>query len=433
MEQHRVRRKGSPPQRVVGRLTAREVSNAKPKPGRDAALLADGGNLYLQVTRGERDHIRRSWLFRYERDGKRREMGLGALHTRGLMEAREEAKRLRQLLLDGIDPIDHRRKTIESRAIESAKDKTFAEVAVAYLKAHKDDWKNPKHAAQWQTSLTKDAKAIANLPVAAIDTAHVLEVLEPIWKTKPETASRTRGRIERVLAYAIVAKYRKREDGNPARWDGHLEELLGSKAKALQAKRDRTGKSGHHSALPYKEVPDFVVALRRLDSLSARALEFCILTAARTSEVIGAKWSEFDLEERTWTVPASRMKMGREHKVPLCNRAVAILKTLPRRGDRVFNLSNMAMLQCLRGLRPGLTVHGFRSTFMDWAHEQTATAKVVIDMALAHAIGDKVEAAYRRGDLFERRERLMRLWCEFCDQPALTSATVTPMRKLADA
>jgi len=412
---------------------ARQVNNAKPKRGRDASLLADGGNLYLQLTRGDGDHVRRSWLFRYELNGRRREMGLGALYTRGLKEAREEARGLRLLVLDGIDPIDHRKKSIESRAVASARDKTFSEVAAAYLKAHKDDWKNSKHAAQWEKSLTRDTKAIADLPVAAIDTAHVLEVLGPIWKTKPETASRTRGRIERVLAYAIVAKYRKREDGNPARWDGHLEELLGSKAKAQKAKRERLGKSGHHPALPYKEAPDFMASLRRLDSLSARALEFSVLTAARTAEVIGANWSEFDLTERTWTVPAGRMKMKKEHKVPLCDLAVAILAKLPRHGDRVFKLSDMAMLQCLRGLRPGLTVHGFRSTFMDWAHEQTATAKVVIDMALAHAIGDKVEAAYRRGDLFERRKQLMELWGKFCGRPAATGATVTPLRKLADA
>jgi integrase len=179
-------------------------------------------------------------------------------------------------------------------------------------------------------------------------------------------------------------------------------------------------------------MPDFMAALRRLDSLSARALELTILATARTGEVIGAKWTEFDLREQTWTLPAERMKMKAQHKVPLCNRAVALLECLPRHGDRVFQLSDMAMLQCLRGLRPGLTVHGFRSTFMDWAHEQTATAKVVIDMALAHAVGDKVEAAYRRGDLFEKRARLMALWADYCERPA-RSATVTPMRRIDHA
>jgi integrase len=426
----RVQRKSREP----NRLTARQVSNAKPRRGLDAVLLADGGNLYLQVTRGQNDHVRRSWLFRYELNSRRREMGLGATHTRSLKEAREEAKRLRQVLLNGIDPLEHRRKDIESRAVESAKNKTFSEVAAAYLSTHRNDWKNPKHAAQWENSLTKDTKAIANLPIAAIDTSHVLEVLEPIWRKKPETASRTRGRIERVLAFAIVAKYRKREDGNPARWDGHLQELLGSKAKAQAAKRERTGKSGHHPALPYKDAPEFMAQLRRLDSPSARALEFTILCAVRTNETIGAKWSEIDFEERTWIVPSGRMKMGREHRVPLSDRAVEILRGLKRHGDRVFPLSNMAMLQCLRGLWLGLTVHGFRSTFMDWAHEQTAFAKVVIDKALAHAINDKSEAAYRRGDLIEKRKRLMEAWSEYCcGKPTATSATIMPMRKLVDA
>jgi integrase len=401
--------------------------------GTDKKLLADGGNLFLQLTRGDGDHIRRSWLLRYELNGRRREMGLGPLQTRGLKEAREEAKRLRLLLLDRIDPISHRDKAVEALAVEASKNKTFGEVAAAYLKAHRGDWKNPKHVWQWEHSLTKDAKVIANLPVVAIDTAHVLEVLEPIWRTKPETASRTRGRIERVLAYAIAAKYRKREDGNPARWDGHLEELLGSKSKAQKAKRERTGRPGHHPALPYRDVPDFMAVLRRLDSLSARALELTILTAGRTGEVIGATWDEFDLTEKTWIIPADRMKMKKQHKVPLSDGCVEVLKSLPRHGARVFPLSDMAMLQCLRGLRPGLTVHGFRSCFMDWAHEQTATEKVVIDMALAHAVGDKVEAAYRRGDLFERRKRLMQTWSEYCVRPVVVDATVTPFRKRADA
>ena len=213
--------------------------------------------------------------------------------------------------------------------------------------------------------------------------------------------------------------------------DGHLEELLGSKAKAARAKRERTGKSGHHPALSYRNAADFMSDLRRLNSLSANALEFTVLTAARTAETIGMKWSEIDFEVKTWTVPAGRMKMKKQHKVPLCDRAVAILKALKRDGDRVFGLSNMAMLQCLRGLRPGLTVHGFRSTFMDWAHEQTAFPKVAIDMALAHAIGDRVEAAYRRGDLIEQRARLMKAWDEYLDNPAATGATVTPIRRAA--
>ena len=254
-------------------LTAREVSNAKPARNSDAILLADGGNLYLQVTRGHGDHIRRSWLFRYERDGKRRELGLGALHTRGRSaEAREEAKRLRQLLLDGIDPLEHRSEAHREPRGRSGQEQNFLRGRRRLSQGTQGQLEEFQTRCAMGGRLTKDAKAIANLPVAAIDTAHVLEVLEPIWKTKPETASRTRGRIERVLAYAIVAKYRKREDGNPARWDGHLEELLGSKAKAQKAKRERTGKSGHHPALPIKDAPEFMAALRQIQfAFGARA------------------------------------------------------------------------------------------------------------------------------------------------------------------
>jgi integrase len=422
-------------QRGVGRLSSRQAINAKPKHGADAALLADGGNLYLQLTRGDGGHIRRSWLFRYELNGRRREAGLGPLHTRGLAEARAEAKRLRQLLLDGIDPLEHRRKGIEARAVQASKDKTFGQVAGEYLKAHQDDWQNRKHARQWQASLMVEARALRDLPVAAIDTAHILSVLQPIWPVKPETASRTRARIERVLAFAVAAQYRRREDGNPARWDGHLQELLGAKGKAKKAKHERTGQAAHRPALPYKEAAGFMATLRGVNSLPARALEFTVLTAARRGEVIGACWSEFNLQENIWNVPAGRTKTSKAHRVPLCDQAVAILRALPRDGgDRVFPLGDKAMQRLLHGLRPGVVPHGFRSTFMDWAHEQTAFPKTVIDMALAHAIGDRVEASYRRGDLFERRTQLMKAWADYCDQPAAVGATVTPLRPVtADA
>jgi integrase len=421
--------------RLVKRLSARKVATARPRKRLDSQLFSDGGGLYLQTKRWPEGHVTRSWVFRYELRGVRREAGLGATHTRDLKEARDEAKAMRQLLLKGVDPIEYRDKDIEAKAVEAAKDKTFAEVARQYLATHRHDWKNAKHAAQWETSLTKEAKAITNLPVAKIDTAHILQVLEPIWRVKPESASRTRGRIERVLAYAIAANYRRREDGNPARWDGSLKELLGSKSHAQRAKHERTQKTGHHLALAYQALPGFMAALRKLDSLSAHALEFTILNAARTGETIGASWREFDLHEKTWTIPASRMKMGRPHKVPLSDRVVQILKSLPHDGDKVFPLSNMAMLECVRGLKPGITVHGFRSTFADWAHEQTAFAKVTIDQALAHAIGDKVEAAYRRGDLFEKRRQLMAQWSAFLASPPVEKAAgkVTPIRRKAKA
>jgi integrase len=399
---------------------------------------ADGNRsgLYLQIT----PTGTKNWLFRFELRHRERFMGLGSARTFSLQEARERARKARQLLADGIDPIDHRNKTAEARAVEAAKDKTFAEVATAYLRAHGGDWKNAKHAAQWKTSLTKETKAIANLPVAAINTAHVLEVLEPIWRTKPETASRIRGRIERVLAYAIAAEYRKREDGNPARWDGHLQELLGSKAKAQKAKRERTGKSDHHAALPYTEVPPFMTRLRQNESISAKALEFLILTAARTGEVIGATWEEVDLTEKVWTVGASRMKAGKEHRVPLSARAVKVLQSLPREDDNPYlfiggktgaPLSNMAMLELMKGMRPGYVPHGFRSSLMDWAHERTAFPKVAIDLALAHTVGDKVEAAYRRGDLFEKRRRLMAEWARYCTSKPSDLGAVIPLQRKA--
>ena len=289
-----------------------------------------------------------------------------------------------------------------------------------------------KHAAQWEKSLTRDAKAIANLPVAAIDTAHVLQA-EPIWK-------RSRNRQPHARPHRARNRLRdrseisRREDGNPARWDGHLEELLGSKARAARAKRERTGKSGHHLALPYRHAPDFMQALRRLDSLSARALEFTVFTAARTAETIGMKWSEVDFEERTWTVPAGRMKMKKQHRVPLSDRAMEILRGLERHGEHVFPLSNMAMLECLRGLWPGVTVHGCRSTFRDWCKEQTNYPREIAELALAHVLADKSEAAYSRGDALDKRRQLMAAWTRYCGgKPAATGATVTPMRKLADA
>ena len=410
--------------RTVGRLSARQADTAKPRRGLDAALLADGGNLYLQAARGEGNHVNRSWLFRYERDGKRHEMGLGALHTRGLKEAREEAKRLRQLLLDGIDPLVARNEQAQKRRLETAKQMTFGTCVTAYLEAHDAAWSNATHRAQWRMTLTEYCKAISELPVKDIDTDLVLSVLTPLWKTRTTTAARLRGRIERVLAWAKGRGLRSGE--NPARWSGHLDEMLPAPRKVQKIR--------HHAAMPYAEVPGFMSELRNRHSLAARALEFTILTGVRSSETLGAHWSEIDLAAKLWTIPAERMKARVQHRVPLSDRAVAILKALPRHGDRVFKLSARPMLKLLRGMRPGLTVHGFRSSLMDWAHEQTAFPKTVIDMALAHSVGDKVEASYRRGDLFEKRARLMEAWGEYCSsKPITTGATVTPMRKLADA
>jgi integrase len=392
-------------------LKARQVANAKPPKGKDSINIPDGGNLYLQLTRNktDRNHIRRSWTFKYEmggskkeeREGQRHEIGLGALHTISLAEARDKARALRQMLLDGLDPLAERRNRKQALIAERAKAVTFKQVAQAYLDLHLDSFKNPKHRNQWRATLaTYVYPKIGAMIVADISPADVLRCVEPIWNTKRETASRVRQRIERILDYAATRQYRSGD--NPAT---HVTESL---------PKGGNGR-GHLAALPYAELPAFMVELRERDSISARALELTILTCARTGEIIGMEWSEVDLNARTWTIAAERMKAGEDHKVPLCDRAVEILRGLPHVGEKVFPLSNMAMLELLRGMSPGHTVHGFRSTFMDWAHEQTPFPNVVIDKALAHTVPDKVEAAYRRGNLIEKRRKLMEAWARYCN------------------
>lgn len=395
------------------RLTARAAQHAP------IGWHCDGRGLYLQCSAGADGSICRSWVYRYRAGNRERYMGLGPIVDVTLAEAREKALAARKLRLDGIDPIEHRKGLRTAARLEAAKAMTFGACVDAYLETHEAAWRNLTHRHQWRMTLTEYCKPIASLPVKDINTDLVLRVLTPLWKTRTETAKRLRGRIERVLSWA---KGRGLRDGeNPARWSGHLDEMLPSPAKIAAAR--------HHPALPYTQLPEFMTELRERDSLSALALEFTILTVARTGEVIGAEWrSEIDLEAKVWTIPASRMKGGVPHKVPLCDRAVEILFRLPHNSDRVFPLSNMAMLQLIKGLQPGLTVHGFRSTFMDWAHECTNHPKVVIDMALAHKVGDKVEAAYRRGDLFVKRTRLMDAWAMYCSSTPVAGATVTPIR-----
>ncbi len=352
-------------------------------------------------------------------------MGLGPVTTLTLAEAREKARDCRKLLLDGIDPIDHRKGQRTQATLDAARAMTFQECAEAYIEAHRPSWKNPKHAAQWPSTLNAYAYPVfGNLPIADIDTALVMKAVEPIWSTKPETAGRVRGRIEAVLDWATARQYRQGE--NPARWRGHLDKLLPARGKVRRVK--------HFAALPYKELPAFMERLRDNDSISSRALEFTILTAARTGETIGALWSEFNLDDKVWILPPDRMKAGKEHRIPLSERALEILEALPREGEYVFPggrakapLSNMAMLNALRRLDDRkLTVHGFRSTFRDWCAEQTAYAHEVAEMALAHTVGDKVEAAYRRGDLFEKRRRLMADWAKYCQTSTL--GEVVPIR-----
>jgi integrase len=348
--------------------------------------------------------------------GRAREMGLGPLHIVTLAEAREKSREARKLRHEGIDPIESRKAERAEERLAAATAVTFKECAERYIEAHKAGWRNPKQAAQWPSTLATYAYPVfGDLPVQAVDVGLVTKALEPIWQTKPETASRVRGRIESILDWATVRGYRKGE--NPARWRGHLDKLLPARAKVRKVE--------HHRALPYAEMRSFVAALREQEGVASRALEFLILTAARTGEVIGAKWDEIDLTERLWTVPATRMKAGKEHRVPLSGAALVIVEKMAaiHHDDFVFPggrarrpLSNMSMLMTLRRMGRGdLTVHGFRSSFADWCAEQTALASEVREMALAHAVGDKVEAAYRRGDLFAKRRQLAEAWARFCD------------------
>lgn len=359
-------------------------------------------------------------------NGQARQMGLGSVDTFSLKEARERARQARQLVADGVDPIDTRNAKKVSANAEDAKRVTFREAAERYIKAHSAGWRNAKHADQWTSTIKTYAEPIiGDLDVGAVETAHIVNILEPIWTTKTETASRVRGRIECVLDWATARKFRKGE--NPARWRGHLDKLLPARSKVRTVR--------HPPALPYTALGGFVERLRGLDSVSARALEFTILTAARTGEAIGARRDEIDLVGKVWTIPGARMKSGRGHRVPLSEPAVALLKALPREGDHVFPgakadkpLSNMAMLELLRGMdgTDELTVHGFRSTFRDWAAEQTNFPRDIAEAALAHVIGDKTEAAYRRGDALEKRRKLMIAWAKFCGEKPATG-NVVPM------
>jgi integrase len=407
----------------IARLKQKQIEHVRPANGRRAALIADGGNLYLQATIGKRGDIYRSWLFRYELDGERHDMGLGPLHTLGLGEARERARELRQQIKAGIDPLDARREAKAARLTakaQRAKAVTFKQCAEMYLNVHADRWKNPKHRAQWRSTLETYAHpVIGDLAVANIEESHLLKVLQPIWKKIPETASRLRARIENVLGYATASRFRHGD--NPARWRGHLKTLLGGAPKEVE----------HHAALPFLDAPAFVAGLRERESTSARALEFLILCAARTNEVLGARWDEIDLNAKIWSVPASRMKGKIEHRVPLCDRAIEILRGLPK-SHRGFvfasasgkPLSNMALLELLRGMRPGFTTHGFRSTFRDWVSERTNYPSHIAEKALAHKVPDKVEAAYRRGELFTKRANMMKQWAAFLAKPLPTTGGV---------
>ena len=406
--------------RAVNRLSALFVKSCS-KPGRHA----DGGGLYLSVSP---DGTRKRWVFLYSMGGKQREMGLGAVSEVKLTEAREKAEEAKRLIKGGIDPIEDR----QAAAKPVEKVKTFGEVADDYIKANAPGWRNSKHAAQWVMSLSRVRDDNGNLteagycvstrdkPVDQIDTEAVLGVLTPIWTELPETAARVRGRMEAVLDFARVKGLRTGE--NPARLRGHLDHLLPRRKKA-----DR----GHHAAMPFEDVPAFVAKLHLVRGVSAWELEFLILTAARSGEVREARWNEVDLKNKLWTVPATRMKGGREHRVPLCDRAVDLLRTVSALrpsenaeaalvfpgAKRSRPLSDMALTMLLRRNAEGeSTVHDFRSAFRDWAGDRTSFPREVAEAALAHAVANEVEAAYRRGDALEKRRKMMEAWSGFIDR-----------------
>jgi integrase len=390
--------------RGANKLTALEVSKLK-EPGR----YSDGLGLWLQVAKStDGEGVTKSWLFRYMRHGRARQMGLGPLHTISLAEARSRAKVARQALLDGEDPIELKRKRRDEARAHSAERMLFKDAAQRFLDLHEAEWKNSKHRTQWQSTLRTYAfPTLAGRPISAIDGALITDALASIWTTKPETARRVKQRIERVCQWV--------KDGMPLPRHG-------------ASKRVK-----HHPAMPFAEMPAFMAELRERKFVSARALEFTILTVARTAHAIGAKWKEIDLDAGVWTVSDGRHKTGKDFEIPLSRRAIEILEELPReKSGYVFPgakakapLSNMAMLELLRGMRgDGLTVHGFRSSFRDWAGDHTSFAREVIEAAMSHQIKDRAEAAYRRSAALEKRRKLMEAWARYCASP-MSPAEVT--------
>ncbi|MHB8408281.1 MAG: tyrosine-type recombinase/integrase [Acidiferrobacterales bacterium] len=390
-------------------LSAIEIARLH-RPG----LYAVGGvpGLCLKI----KHSLTKSWILRYRIGIQRRDMGLGGYPVVTLAQARERAKEARDRLFRTIDPVTERHTARAKMKAAQARQITFAQAAALYITAHEAGWKSAKHAAQWRATLALYAHPVmGNLSVESIELGHVLRVLEPIWTTKNETASRLRGRIESVLDWCTVRGYRKGD--NPARWRGHLDQLL--------PKPSKVAKVEHHPAIPVSEISAFMKDLRPQQGMGARALEFVTLTAARSGEVRGAAWAEIDLRGAVWTIPAERMKAGKEHRVPLSRQAVALLKSLPRVEGSPFvfpsqslaPLSDMTLSAVMRRMGVAAVPHGLRSTFRDWCAEHTNYPREVAEQALAHSLPDKVEAAYRRGDLFGKRTLLMQEWADFCDKP----------------
>jgi integrase len=391
---------------TIGKLSAVQVKAFK-EPG----YHSDGGCLYFRVSKTGA----RGWIFRFAFGGRTRDMGLGGFPEISLASARDLAEKFRKIVQQGIDPIDQRRATRAEQQVVAAKSRTFDDCAREYIADHEGAWRSATHRTQWTNTLKSYASPVfGKLPVSAIDTGMVMRALKPLWSKRTETASRLRGRIESVLDWARVHGFRSGE--NPARWKGHLDQLLPGRSKVQPVK--------HYAALPYPELPAFLAMLRERREHAALALQFVIFTASRTGEVLGATWDEIDLANKTWAVPPERMKAGEIHRVPLSRSALAILHRMEavRIGDFVFAgakigrpMSDMSLLLVLRRLgRDDVTVHGFRSTFRDWAAERTNFPRDVAEAALAHTESNKVEAAYKRTDFFEKRRRLMDAWADYC-------------------
>lgn len=396
--------------RTLNRLSARSVASAI-SPGR----FSDGGGLHLVVTANGS----RKWVFRFAAQGRQRDMGLGPAAEISLGQARDAAAAARACVRDGLDPIEERQR----RRAADVTIPTFGETADQLIDGIEGGFRNEKHRAQWRMTLREYAKPLRPMPVDQVATADVLAVLQPIWQAKPETASRLRGRIERVLDAARARGLRQAD--NPARWRGHLDALLPKPRKLTR---------GHHAALAFDDVPALVERLREAEGMPARALEFILLTAGRTTEVLGAEWPEISFDTGVWTVPAGRMKAGLEHRVPLCARAIDLLKALRQTGHLIFPgavrgkpLSGTALTKTLRQLGCNTTVHGFRSSFRDWAGERTHFPREVAEAALAHVVGDETERAYRRGDALDKRRALMDAWATFCE-PKASNVIALPAR-----
>jgi integrase len=396
--------------KTIDRLTARTVQTIK-----TAGYHADGAGLWLQVS----GKNAKSWIFRYSLRGRVREMGLGSACKLSLAEARGERDRYNRLLRDHVDPIEHRKRQRAEAALADAATITFKEAAAAYCTAHRAGLKNLKSAAQWVSTLATYAEpVIGDLSVRDINTGHIHRVLEPIWSAKSDTASKLRGRIEAVLDWARVKGYRDGE--NPARWKGNLDHLLPKPSKVRKVE--------HHAALPYAELPAFMEKLRQQEGAIARALEFTVLTASRLGEALNATAQEIDHSNKLWLVPGSRMKGGVEHRVPLCKRALEFASVgngghlFPSRYSTGKPVSDMMLRLMLRQLGyDGITIHGFRATFKTWAMERTRFENFTVEAALAHTSGDKVERAYARSDVLEKRRQLMEAWAKFCETPPAKS------------